>query len=299
VRAGALAVAATLLASGLGLAEAQSSADLTLSLTVHGRTRVAYVHVPPRLDPAVPAAVVLGYHGGAGTAQGYIRHSQLFVKGERGGVVVVCPEGTLLPGSGEHRVWNSGPEYARAARDADDVAFTAALIDEIARRYPIDGKRVYATGFSNGGQMAYRLALELASRIAAIAPMSGGRLVDGPPSARAVPVLHIHGTADSLYPLAGGLGSHSIGRTPHVAILPMIADWAARNGDAAVAQVEAHSGWTRQAYVGPAPIELVLVEGLGHQIAGGEDDRLPGQALRDQPDAVALALEFFRAHPMR
>ena len=65
-----------------------------------------------------------------------------------------------------------------------------------------------------------------------------------------------------------------------------------------MAQVEAHAGWARQIHAGPAPVEMVLVEGLGHQIAGGEDDRLPDQALCDQPDAVALALKFFRAHPM-
>ena len=93
---------------------------------------------------------------------------------------MACPQGTALFGAGNHRVWNSGAEYAVASRNADDVAFTEALIREIGAKYPVDSKRIYATGFSNGGQMSYRVALELSQRIAAIAPMSGGRLAGGP-----------------------------------------------------------------------------------------------------------------------
>jgi poly(3-hydroxybutyrate) depolymerase len=48
-----------------------------------------------------------------------------------------------------------------------------------------------------------------------------------------------------------------------------------------------------------APVVLVLVDGMGHQTAGGDDDRLPGQARRDSPDAVAMALKFFADHPLR
>lgn len=42
----------------------------------------------------------------------------------------------------------------------------------------------------------------------------------------------------------------------------------------------------------------MTVLSMGHQIAGGDDDHLPQQAMRDQPDAVGMALEFFAAHPM-
>jgi len=45
-------------------------------------------------------------------------------------------------------------------------------------------------------------------------------------------------------------------------------------------------------------VVLVLVEGMGHQIAGGGDDHLPGQPMRAQPDAIGMALGFFLDHPM-
>ena len=206
------------------LAPADAAQDVTLALNVGGQQRIAYLHVPVRLDPAVRYPLVIGYHGGAGNASGYIRQSRIYLKGEQAGFIVACPEGTALQVMGDHRVWNSGPEYAKATRDADDVALTAELIREISARYPIDPKRVYATGFSNGGQMSYRLAMELSSKIAAIAPMSGARFAEGRQSARPVPVLHFHGTADGMYPLAGGLGPYSIGRTPHVSIPAVIAE---------------------------------------------------------------------------
>jgi len=53
------------------------------------------------------------------------------------------------------------------------------------------------------------------------------------------------------------------------------------------------AGWTIQAHDGPSRVALVLVDGMGHQIAGGRDDRLPSQAMRAAPDAVAMALRFF------
>ena len=44
----------------------------------------------------------------------------------------------------------------------DDVAFTSAMIADIDTNadYNIDLDRVYATGFSNGGYMSYRLACD-------------------------------------------------------------------------------------------------------------------------------------------
>jgi len=63
----------------------------------------------------------------------------------------------------------------------------------------IDLKRVYATGYSNGGFMAYKLASELSNRIAAIASVAGVMTLstgDNFNPLRPVPVLHIHGTTD-------------------------------------------------------------------------------------------------------
>ncbi len=55
----------------------------------------------------------------------------------------------------------------------DDVGYARVMLDDLARQFNIDKKRVYATGISNGAMMCYRLACELSDRIAAIAPVAG------------------------------------------------------------------------------------------------------------------------------
>jgi polyhydroxybutyrate depolymerase len=89
----------------------------------------------------------------------------------------------------------------------DDIAFIAALLDALARRHPIDAKRVFATGISNGGIFSHYLAANLADRIAAIAPVAGGfadpfyrRFAPSQP----VSVFIVQGTADPLMPFDGG-----------------------------------------------------------------------------------------------
>jgi polyhydroxybutyrate depolymerase len=293
---GALALAALILARP---ARAWA-ADVTLTIDVGGVQRTAFVHAPDTIDRAHRYPLVIGFHGGGGNAEGYIQNSQLFAKGGAAGFIVVCPQGApiamRLPG--DHRIWNSGTEYAQPSGAADDVAFTRLIIDRVSAMYPVDPKRVFVTGFSNGGQMAYRLALELADRIAAVAPMSGGRLAGDERPSRPVPVMHFHGMADTVYPLRGGLGPDSIGRTPHVGIDDVIDEWRRFDGADPTSTIEPHDGWEVHRHAGAAPVVLVLVEGMGHQIAGGRDDHLPGQAMRAQPDAIAMALQFFNDHPM-
>jgi polyhydroxybutyrate depolymerase len=53
------------------------------------------------------------------------------------------------------------------------VGYLAAVLDDLEAVANVDPRRVYATGFSNGGMMCYRLASELSGRIAAIAPVAG------------------------------------------------------------------------------------------------------------------------------
>ena len=274
---------------------AENARDTTLSLMIGNQARTALLHLPAILDPGRKYPLVLGLHGGLGNAKGYVEHSQLFVKGERAGFIVVCPEGTPVLRIGDHRVWNSGPEYATATRNADDLSFTKGLIGKIRAQYPIDPKRIYVTGFSNGAQMAYRLALELPD-VAAIAPMSGARLAGDLRPSHPIPLLHIHGTADGYYPIEGGRGPYSIGRTPHVPVASVIAEWSRFNAVTVPARLVVQDGWEAEFHDGPAPVVLIRVLGMGHQIAGGRDDRLPHQTMRSEPDAVAMALSFFAEH---
>ena len=76
------------------------------------------------------------------------------------GFIVVYPDGTSR--RAPLLTWNAGHccGYAMEQR-VDDVAFISALIEDLAARFPIDRKRIYVTGMSNGAMMAHRLGSEL------------------------------------------------------------------------------------------------------------------------------------------
>jgi polyhydroxybutyrate depolymerase len=66
------------------------------------------------------------------------------------------------------------PAYS-VINKVDDVGFIRALLADLEARQPVDRRRVYATGLSNGAMMAWRLAVEASGTIAAIAPVGRGR----------------------------------------------------------------------------------------------------------------------------
>jgi polyhydroxybutyrate depolymerase len=177
-----------------------------LSLHFGDRTRRFIVHMPPQAREARPLPLVLSFHGGGGTARGQQDYSGADAVADREGFIVVYPEGTgVLPR--RLHTWNAGSccGYARD-HHVDDVGFIRALLDDLARRTPIEQHRIYATGLSNGGMMSYRLAAELGDRIAAIAPIAGGMVVDSIRSPRPVPIMHIHSIDDPRAHYGGGLG---------------------------------------------------------------------------------------------
>jgi polyhydroxybutyrate depolymerase len=73
-------------------------------------------------------------------------------------------------------IWNDGryrgPEWARI-EGVDDVGYLRTLIDDACARLPIDPRRIYVVGMSNGATMAARFACEHAERIAALAQIAG------------------------------------------------------------------------------------------------------------------------------
>jgi len=197
----------------------QAQGDTTVSrdgertLSHGGFKRRYLVHLPPNYDGRQPLPVVLAFHGGGGHAEVQRKQSQMNPVADQNGFIVVYPDGT---GHLRLLTWNAGSCCGYAVRKrVDDVGFVSALIDNLARNYRIDQKRVYATGLSNGGMLCYRLACELSDRIAAIAPVSADLGVDGPRPKRQVPILHIHGLKDNNIVFQGGVGSNQFQAEPH------------------------------------------------------------------------------------
>lgn len=175
-----------------------------------GIERTYRVYVPSSLNSSDDPPLLIGLHGGFGSGQQFENNSEFDAEAEKGRFIAVYPDGTGLA-----RTWNGGACCGYAAREnVDDVGFISALIDEVARQFPIDTTRVYAVGHSNGGIMSLRLACELSDRIAAVGAVAGSLETSECSPSRPVSVLVIHGDADQNHPIEGGEGPESVAGVP-------------------------------------------------------------------------------------
>ncbi len=161
-----------------------------------GRNRYYLVYIPASAPTDAPLPVLLAFHDGGGNPTQFKRSAGIDRVAEREGFVVVYPAGT---GFGRFLLtWNAGTECCgRAlALDVDDVGFTRAVVNDLARRVTVDRSRVYATGHSNGAGMTYRLASEGSDLLAAVAPVAGASMGISRTNAEPVPLLHIHSVDD-------------------------------------------------------------------------------------------------------
>ena len=180
--------------------------DYEFFLERDGLERRYLVHVPSDYEKETPTPLVFGIHGKGGTADRLKKMTGLDLNAEKNGYIVVYPDGTSDETSDRKLSWNTkmGSTFPIANEKADDVEFFSDIIDDITTKFSIDEDRIYATGISKGGQMAYRLGCDLTDRIAAVvavaAPISTD--VTCEPS-ETIPIMIIHGKKDP-YPIEGG-----------------------------------------------------------------------------------------------
>lgn len=149
------------LARGFGRFEPQAAGyrEEHVALAVLGKVEETelHVYVPPSYDPSKPAPLMLAFHGTGGTGA----MATPFWKD------VADALGMLVLGPSE-----AGPNEGYAFSDRERAAALAAL-RWMRRRFDVDEDRVFATGISRGGHLAWDLALRFPDRFAAIAPMIG------------------------------------------------------------------------------------------------------------------------------
>lgn len=239
--------------------------DVELTLDHDGLTRRYFVHVPDDYDASEPVPLVFDFHGYSSNATQEISLTDMNDLADDEGFIAVHPEGT-----GALQSWNAGLCCATAmSGDVDDVGFVRAMLEAVASMACVDRSRVYATGMSNGGFLSHRLACEASDIIAAIAPVAGviGMPMDECAPPRPVPVMHFHGTFDTIVPYGGGTASGF----PSVA--ETIAHWASRNGctDEAASTYDMGDSHceTFDECEGGSEVTLCTVDGGGHLWPGG------------------------------
>ena len=210
------------------------------------------------------------------------------------GFIVVHPSGLGFP-----KRWRA----ALGTPTSPDVTFISDLIDELEGQFNIDPRRIYVNGLSNGGGMSALLACDLSDRIAAMGSVAGAYNFSWQdcPSARPVPAIIFHGTADPIVPYLGGLAADGRFNFPPVA--SWVASLAQHNGcSSQPVELPASgevSGIQYEDCAGNAAVDFYTITGGGHSWPGG--GYLPalivGHTTSDI-DATRAMWEFFQAHPL-
>ena len=280
----------------------------TIQVTHQGQKRKVVVHVPARLDPTQAAPLMLALHGGGGHAE-YMADDErygLIGKSERAGFVVAFPNGySKFPG-GRFATWNAG-DCCGDARDrkVDDVGFLRAVVAQLNARLKLDPSRIYATGMSNGGMMAHRLACAAADLFAAVASVAGTEAMSVCQPVRPIPVLHIHARNDTHVLFNGGAGKDAFrddGKVMEFVSAPeTIAHWVQRDQcQPTPRRVLETPGAYCEAYsvcAGNVAVQLCVVDEGGHSWPGAQVVRRGKEAATQALVANDVIWDFFLANP--
>lgn len=180
-------------------------------IRVAGVEREYHLFVP---DDHHNAPIVFLFHGHTNTSDELIglsgtRAPQASFRvwldiAKKDNVILAIPNGRYV--SRREKGWNDCRADAPTNSKADDVLFISKLLDSIVDEYQANPQRVYATGHSNGGHFAIRLAQEIPEKITAFAAISASHAANSECKDSTIPVsaLVMNGTADRFLPYSGG-----------------------------------------------------------------------------------------------
>jgi len=252
-------------------------------IDVDGMRRTYYLYVPRGIRVQDPLPVVMVFHGYGQEGGNMVPAAGFNTLADDEGFLVVYPNGS---GSAGDSSWNAGDCCGFAFADGiDEPAFVRRILSDLGQWAAIDPRRIYATGFSNGGILAYRLACDMAGTLAAVAPVAATLFYDACRPSEPVSVLHIHGSADETVPVAGG----GAGDTVWPPVEAGIAAWAEFDGCGPEPLTERVGIATRIYYLGCArgsAVNLYLLDDVGH--------RWPPEGVWP---ASRTIWSFFAAHP--
>ena len=180
----------------------QTGTNTSLTFNSGGTTRNYTIYVPLKYDGLTPVPLVFNIHGFLGSDTQQEQYGDFRTIADTENFIVVHPKAL-----GSSPSWNV---FGTLASGAADRLFIMSLLDSVMAHYNINQKRVYSTGYSQGGFMSQDLACQYSTRFAAIASVCGG-MVQSHYSAcnpqHPTPFMEIHGTSDQIisYTGTGGL----------------------------------------------------------------------------------------------
>jgi len=272
--------------------------------------------VPTTAAPGKPLPVIFDLHAYQEPGQLQVTFSGLGAYGQSRGFVTITP-------------WINGRPvpYWLSTVTSKDMAWFGDLMTHVEATTCIDENRVFVTGYSNGAFMASAAACRYSSRLAAVAPVAGIQAVLPCKTARPVPVVAFHGTADPLVHYDGtaskeaddlvapsGTGTITAQETEIFGVTGVFrkgpsvprqtAAWAKRNGCSdelptkRIARDVELLSWSCPK---EANVELFRVKGGGHTWPGSAESAATSKFLGRTTFSISADVEmwkFFEAHPL-
>jgi len=199
---------------------------VTRTLTWDATERQYLEYVPTIYNPENPAPVIFCLHGLGDNMTNFSGVGFDNVADQKGWIVITpqALDATLPVIGSIGAAWNSGVSatfpvigFTIINEAVDDSGFLIAILDSLINNYNINTDSVFFMGFSMGGFMSNRMAIEHGNRINGIASVSGtigNELLDSVPPDN-VNTLHIHGTNDETITYSeGGLNTGTYGVYP-------------------------------------------------------------------------------------
>ena len=178
--------------------------DSTLhTITIEGmQPRTYFLHVPAAYQPSQSVPLLLAFHGRSTVGKEILRTSQFVAWAAEMNFIVAAVNGAVYDGASS---WNAGNCCTNATTyEENDVLLASTIIDFVKSNYAVDPARLWASGHSNGGMLAYRLACDLSDKITAIAVVTGALVDPTCNPTKPVSVIHLHGNLDPTVPFYGG-----------------------------------------------------------------------------------------------
>jgi len=244
-----------------------------------------------------PLVIVL--HGSGARGETIRKQSGMDSVAESRHFLVAYPDG-----SGEmfglSTDWNAGqccggPHFDKV----NDIAFLRAVIADVSARLPVDARRIYVAGFSDGARMAYRTACDMAGEIAAVAAVSGNLVDNKCHPSRPIPVIALHGIADTEVPFDDSSFTAPSRPVPADAasLPPTVRFWLATDGCRRIAVDHFSRHVIRTAGAGcSADVEFYSIEGGGHSWPVIAPRPADGDGTPAEIRASTMIADFFLRH---
>ena len=167
---------------------------ISQTIEYDGNTREYELYIPSGYSQDILFPLMFNFHAGNDTTETQIAISDMRNLADDNNFILVYPQAFADPTDGGSLNW-----IFKGDSDHDDIYFIDAIISELSNQYSIDLERVYACGYSLGGEFVYELLCRLNDKIAAgvaVARTMGQYQYENCNPERPTPIMTILGTED-------------------------------------------------------------------------------------------------------